>query len=618
MTSRRADRMWVSRIRVTGGFLSGLDVPLSKGLNVVVGPRGAGKTTLLELLRHAVGAQHAERSKSAQQQREAFLDAVLEAGEVVVDVESDDGGRRLVVDVKGGGRRQDLSHSVLVLGQNELEEIASDATSRLNLLDLRTGASTDLPDRAEAAILTGEIFEIRTELEDRREESMKRAGLVADRELLSSQEAALLGGSTAQLSELRESLSQAEERVIQTGQDLERIESVRIEIADLLVSQTRQVDRMAVITDRADDLPTATAVRDVLAQATNLSQRVVQAFQDAQTGLAAASAETREENIAARENAAPIREELERAEAGLGQITAQLRNIDAAVRSLDGNDVVIRDLEARQANLVQRRAARLDLAERAEEDLFDRRAEVARSTTSQIANNVVVVVDHLADASEFRNYLQEALRGTSTRSALIGAVADSVLPRQLMEMVEDRDSNGLAAVADIAVDRAHKLIENLNTIDTLQGLTQITLTDSVDFRLNDGSVDKSVDALSTGQKCAVTLPIVLSEPERTLILDQPEDHLDNAFLVTNVVSGLIARRQNGAQTIVATHNANIPVLGSADNVIVLTSDGRVGSIDVRGPFDMDEVVDRITRFMEGGRDAFARRSAFYTEHGGLE
>jgi ABC-type multidrug transport system ATPase subunit len=50
--------MWISRIRVTGGFLNGLDVSLAKGLNVVVGPRGAGKTTFLELLRHAVGAQH--------------------------------------------------------------------------------------------------------------------------------------------------------------------------------------------------------------------------------------------------------------------------------------------------------------------------------------------------------------------------------------------------------------------------------------------------------------------------------------------------------------------------------------------------------------------------------
>ncbi|NGP05775.1 AAA family ATPase [Rhodococcus sp. 14C212] len=602
---------------MTGGFLNGIDVSLSNGLNIVVGPRGAGKTTFLELLRHAVGAQHAEQSPAALRQRQAFIDAVLGAGEVVIDVETEDGGRRLVVDAKGSGQRQDLSRSVLVLGQNELEEIASDAPSRLNLLDLRTGASTNLPDRSQAAILTGEIFEIRTKLEDRREESMKRERLVADRELLSSQEAALLGGSTAQLSDQRERLRQAEEHVIQTGRDLENIEAVRAEIADLLTSQMQQIDHLSATAHRAVNLSTIHSVRDALVEAASLSRRVVEMLQTAQTDLDQVRAATRENNIAARETAAPIRDELERAEAGLGQITAQLRNIDAALRALDENDVLMHDLEDRRANLTQRRRLQLDQAEQAEEDLYKIRAEVARTTTSQIANNVVVVVDHLADASEFRSYLREALQGTATRSALVEAVADRVLPRQLLEMVEDRDVSGLAAVASVAADRAQKLVENLDKKKTLEGLAEIQLSDSVDFRLRDGSVDKSVDALSTGQKCAVTLPIVLSERERTLILDQPEDHLDNAFLVTNVVSGLTARRLYGAQTIVATHNANIPVLGSADNVIVLTSDGRVGSVDVHGPFDAEEVVDRITRLMEGGRDAFARRSAFYAEHGGL-
>jgi ABC-type protease/lipase transport system fused ATPase/permease subunit len=110
---------------------------------------------------------------------------------------------------------------------------------------------------------------------------------------------------------------------------------------------------------------------------------------------------------------------------------------------------------------------------------------------------------------------------------------------------------------------------------------------------------------------------VISERERSLILDQPEDHLDNAFLVSNVVSALLARTESGAQTIVATHNANIPVLGSADTVVVLGSDGTTGSVEVQGPFDDDAVVDRITQLMEGGRAAFARRSSFYAEHGGI-
>nr|WP_155770034.1 ATP-binding protein [Mycobacterium asiaticum] len=591
---------------------------LASGLNVVVGPRGAGKTSFLELLRHAVGAQHADQNPAAQRQRQAFLDAVLGAGEVIVDVETDTGGRHIVVDARGGGQRHDLSRSVLVLGQNELEEIASDAPSRLNLLDLRTATVAVVPDRSAAAEITGEIFDTQQQLEDRSEEAKKRSRLVADRELLSSQEVALLGANTAKLSEQRDRLRDAEERVIQTGQNLERIAAAKNELSDLIALQVRLIDRTIAAADRASVISAATTVSLALADAARLSQDAIAALNTARTGLIGIEAQTTEENITAREIAAPIREELERAEAGLGQITAQLRNINAALRSLDENDALVSDLKTHRSILIQQRQLELNNAEQAEESLYETRAAVARSTTSQVANNVVVVVDHLADASEFRSFLQDSLRGTGTRSALIDTVADRLLPRQLLEMVEDRDFGALAAVADIAVDRAQKLIENLDNRELLQGLARMRLTDRVDFRLKDGSVDKSVDELSTGQKCAVTLPIVLSEKQRTLILDQPEDHLDNAYLVKNIVAGLTTRTLNGAQTIVATHNANIPVLGSADNVVVLTSDGKTGAVEVEGPFDADEIVDRITRLMEGGRDAFARRSAFYAEHGGLE
>ena len=488
----------------------------------------------------------------------------------------------------------------------------------LNLLDLRTGVANKLPDRGEIEILTREVFDVQAELDERREESKKRERLVADRELFLSQETALLGGSTAQLSEQRDLLRQAEERVISSGQDLERIGMVQGEVAELLVSHQRESDRLRVTTERVAALSQVPAVRDALARAVSLSEGVTAALLAARTSLDTAESEIRERNIGAREAAAPIREELEQAEAGLGQITAQLRNVDAALRALDENDAAMRELEARHATLLERRGQVLDAVEQAEEALYETRADVARSTTAQIANNVVVVVDHLADATEFRKYLQESLRGSSTRATLIDSVAERLLPRQLLEIVESNDATGLAAVADIAQDRAQKLIENLNEREILHGLGRIRLTDSVDFRLRDGSVDKSVDVLSTGQKCAVTLPIVLSERERTLILDQPEDHLDNAFLVTNIVSGFNTRREGGAQTIVATHNANIPVLGSAENVVVLSSDGKVGRVDIQGAFDSDDVVDKITQLMEGGREAFARRSAFYTAHGGLE
>ncbi len=471
-----------------------------------------------------------------------------------------------------------------------------------------------MPDGGEAATLTAEIFDLRERIADRREESRKRERLLADRQLLISQETALMSGDAKELVDQRELLRQTEERVIQTGRELALLAEVRHEIRETSASQDLQARRLSVAAGRANELRDAAEVKDALAEVVQLSQRMGEVLLQAQNGVETAATTTTEANIAARESAAPIRETLERAEAGLGQVTAQLRNVEAELRSIDSNDARLVELESTHADLLLKRADYLDRIEKAEESLYQTRSEIARSVTAQITTNVIVVVHHLADSGAFREFLHESLRGTRTRASIIDAVAETILPRQLLDIVEMRRADALAAIANMSHDNAQKIIENLDKSDILQQLAMLRLKDRVDFRLRDGSVDKSIDELSTGQKCAVVLPIVLSEQLRTLILDQPEDHLDNAFLVTNVIGGLDSRRQSGAQTIIATHNANIPVLGEAENVIVLTSDGQAGTVAVQGPFDTDTIVDNITRLMEGGRAAFARRSAFYAQH----
>ena len=202
--------MWVSRLRINGGFLNGLDATFVRGLNVVIGSRGVGKTTLLELLRHALGAEHADKQR--QKQRAQFLEAVLGVGEVIVDLEDDSGASQVIVDAKGRGRDHDLSQSVLVLGQSELEEIASDAANRLKLLDLRAGEEAKTIPRIELGRLSREMYDIRTELQKCVDEALKRSGLEADREIYRSQEASLVGDAASPLAVQRDQLHQIEAR----------------------------------------------------------------------------------------------------------------------------------------------------------------------------------------------------------------------------------------------------------------------------------------------------------------------------------------------------------------------------------------------------------------------
>jgi hypothetical protein len=73
-------------------------------------------------------------------------------------------------------------------------------------------------------------------------------------------------------------------------------------------------------------------------------------------------------------------------------------------------------------------------------------------------------------------------------------------------------------------------------------------------------------------------------------------------------------RDPNSQIIFSTHNANIPVLGSADYVVQMGSDGHRGFPMVHDSLEAPAVVNAISTVMEGGADAFKRRAAFYSGH----
>lgn len=115
---------------------------------------------------------------------------------------------------------------------------------------------------------------------------------------------------------------------------------------------------------------------------------------------------------------------------------------------------------------------------------------------------------------------------------------------------------------------------------------------------------------SLGQRASALLLYVLSQRQNdVIIIDQPEDDLDNQTIYDDVIK-LLREMKPHAQFIFATHNANFPVLGDAEQVHACRyQDEKVavqsGSIDAR------PVQDAIINIMEGGVDAFNRRKEVY-------
>ena len=127
---------------------------------------------------------------------------------------------------------------------------------------------------------------------------------------------------------------------------------------------------------------------------------------------------------------------------------------------------------------------------------------------------------------------------------------------------------------------------------------------------------QALEALSTGQKATVVLLLLLLESDAPLIVDQPEDDLDNRFITEGVVPRMRQEKRR-RQFIFSTHNANIPVLGDAELILGLTASGEAGAGTAhvapahRGSIDASSVRELIEEILEGGKDAFERRRRKY-------
>ena len=149
-------------------------------------------------------------------------------------------------------------------------------------------------------------------------------------------------------------------------------------------------------------------------------------------------------------------------------------------------------------------------------------------------------------------------------------------------------------------DRLPELLDNLLTWFPEDGL-------AVRYsRTGDGRDFQPISQASAGQRSAAMLAFLLAHGGEPLVLDQPEDDLDN-HLIYDLVVRQIRENKLRRQIIVVTHNPNIVVNGDAEMVHALAFDGGQCVVKQSGSLQEGAIRDEVCRVMEGGREAFRNR-----------
>lgn len=620
----------IERIRFVGGYLDGLDIELSDHLNAVIGGRGTGKSTLLECIRFALALE--PKTPNAIKQHKSVIETNLgkERGMVEITLRSSAmHGRRFKISRKYGNQPIvldeqenvspyhpiDLLPGLELYGQNEIYEMTRDEQSRNRLIERFLEGAHEQFDIDIAKVLkklkeNRESIKNAVRQKDDVETEVERLPKLLDQ----AKQYQVLG-----IDEKLKIIPKLEKEKQLDGDVSECVNCVKNALEALKVS----VPDTAFLSDsELDGLPHI----DLLKQQRNILDVLKSGLQQAmgQFQQLVLNAETQILHVKQTlvENQRAEEQRLENAFKDIPASQGKTgRQIGAEYQTLLKK---IEQIRPKQATLHNQQSHINELYGQRKKLLLE-----LDQHTSARANSILKSVKTLTRKLEQKVRL--SLKPEGNRQEFVNFLntcnLEGVGPKRLLWVLEG-DFSPANLVADIRKGAA-ELFLNYGISDTiinalthlpeqkLLELEELLLPDTMAIELNvthgeRDAVFRAIDELSTGQQCTAVLHLLLLDNHDPLILDQPEDNLDNAFIAERIVAEL-RRAKLSRQFLFATHNANIPVFGDAEWIGVLSVEDNKGMIlpEQQGAIDVQKVQELAADILEGGKSAFNQRREKY-------
>lgn len=228
---------------------------------------------------------------------------------------------------------------------------------------------------------------------------------------------------------------------------------------------------------------------------------------------------------------------------------------------------------------------------------------------------VQVFVKAFRNRNEFINKLRTIIRKEDSYQADVDYLTDLCFNGNVETTIESVRKIFLDIKQEIAVIGVTGYFVNLvkglpdSQIDEIEILLPEDEIE-IKYKPTGSTVFKPLSTASAGQKTTAILTFILSQGNVPLILDQPEDDLDNRLVYELVVDRLKQAKEH-RQIIVVTHNANIPVNGDAEYILSMDSESKKLKIICSGSVEQSIIKKEICDVMEGSEQAFEMRLKRY-------
>ncbi len=217
-------------------------------------------------------------------------------------------------------------------------------------------------------------------------------------------------------------------------------------------------------------------------------------------------------------------------------------------------------------------------------------------------DSITIAVEFKGNKQDFKTYLKENLRGSNLRDNNIQTIIDNY--SDMIAVYEDLNQPQSAISTNLSDVQLHMFREYFNS--NIEAFLTYRIPDKFDIIYR----NRSLNEHSLGQRASALIIFLLTLKDSDLIIiDQPEDDLDNQTIYNDVIREL-KKLKNSSQFIFATHNPNIPVLGDCEQVVSCRYDANIIETNL-GSIDDESIRKEIVNIMEGGKEAFNNRKRIY-------
>ena len=599
---------WVRAIHFEGGILDGTQVDFSREMSCLIGIRGSGKSAVIECLRYALDLPMPQSSDEVdlKYKQDLVRHFLKSGGKVVVEVEDAQGRvfqiRRILnerYDVYYGDELQSgvtiPVKNPLFFGQKELVQRGAGLESEL--VERLIGSKLD-PVRREIATQRQHVLDVlgnldkledldalEAEYDNKRKDTEFRLKLFRDygvEEQLKRQvqfnadvtHGSRVAGTVEDFFRSFEAYLNDQEAELASIPRLESSEN-----ADLM-------DEINVLLDRIRKVPEK--VRQVLNEARNDSRTLKEHL-----------LEITQRREALKEEFANIERELSK----------KLQETDGV--RVRPDDFVKLNTELQKVKMVltetaksrtRRNTLRDELRKELKrlnvlwhEEFKSIEAEVKILNDGQSA--LQIIPEYKGDRDAMLEELKDHFRGSRLRESTLESALDG--HADFISLYE-----GLDTICNALGDSGEVFRKYFNEAKASLLTWLVPTTYQILYH------GKELRDHSLGQRASALILFILNQRDNDLIvIDQPEDDLDNQTIFEDVIK-LIRSLKMRIQFIFATHNANFPVLGDTEQVGACSFAAETGDINT-GSIDHPEIQKAIVSIMEGGREAFARRKEIY-------